>query len=163
MQVVKARVRPSSAAEQVEGRKASVFTRNVVVEIDGMKNGLRPETGVGLFRPVDGSVEHLGAGDGHNGADGCLGASVGVVLGCSCELDDLTISSQSVGEVAAGERTALIGSVSLDLYPIVLTQELELLLRLQSLMRVEMNLIGNMNETGGAVNEDCSTRVHIGI
>lgn len=82
MNVMEAALGLASGCEDIHGRQSSRRVGHAVVDVHGIVNGQGPKRGVGHFGPVGGSMQHHGASNGHDGADGALSDGI-VVMGPS--------------------------------------------------------------------------------
>ena len=89
MEVMKLVKRPSAPGEDIMRGEAGVGIRNMVKQEHCMLNGHGPQSWVSSVGPVDGGMEHHGAGNGHDGADSTLSPGI-VVMGSNAgKPDDL--------------------------------------------------------------------------
>ena len=106
-------------------------------------------------------MQHHGSGDGHNGSNVALGDTIVMVSADACESDNLLEIGEVAREFGRGERLGIVRKKFLRHDSSVATHTFEAFLCLESLMRVEADLMFHKNVTGGMVNKDATSSIHL--
>ena len=126
-----------------------------------MLDGEWPQSGVGDIRPVDCRMQHHGSGDCHDSSNVTLGDANVVVSADTSKSDDLFEVGKVAGELGGSESLGVVGKILLRSDSCVSAHSLETFLCLESLMGVKTHLVLNKNESGGVVDEETPSGVHL--
>ena len=127
----------------------------------GVIDSQRPKSGVCYCWPMNGSVKHHRSCDSHYRSDVSLRNAVVVVCTNAGEPHDLCERREVASEFGGCENLGIVRQVLLRHNSILATGKFELFLCFQCLVCVEVDLEFNMDETGGVVHEDATSRVHL--
>ena len=124
-------------------------------------DGQRPKSCVCNRWPMNGSVKHHRSCDSHYRSDVSLRDAVVVVCTNAGEPHDLCERREVASEFGGCENLGIVRQVLLRHNSILAAGEFELFLCFQRLVCVEVDLEFDMDETGGVVHEDATSRVHL--
>jgi hypothetical protein len=133
----------------------------VVDQKDCMVDGQRPKSCVRDRWPMNCCMKHHHARDRHDCSDVPFGNAIVVVGTNACEPHDLSKRRQVFGELDGSENLGVICQVFLRHDSVWATGKFKLLLCFEGLVRVEIYLKLDVNETRGVVHKDTSSRVHL--
>jgi hypothetical protein len=132
----------------------------MVAQEHGMVDGQRPKRGVCDCWPMNGSMEHCSS-DSHYRSNILLRNAVVVMCTNAGKPHDLCKRCEVASKLSGREDLGIVCQVLLWYDSILTTGKFELLFRFECLVRVEVDLEFDMDETGGVVHEDATSRVHL--
>jgi hypothetical protein len=106
-------------------------------------------------------MQHHGSRDCHDGSNVALGDAIVMVSADAGESDDLFEVGEVAGELGGGERLGVVGEALLRSDSCVTAHSLEVFFRIERLVGVQTYLVLNENETGGVVDKDAPSSVHL--
>ena len=145
MEVMEPLVLPTSPGEDISRTQSCGRIGDVVVEIDSILNCHWPQRGFCLVRPIDGSMEHHGMCNLHDGPDASFCHTIVMMGTNSSKLDDLFELREVMSKGLGGKANTIVCDTGLGYNTMVSTELFILFFGLKSLMAVQAGLEGYMN------------------